>query len=145
MAENRRIAEYRATIRRGACALALGAVVFGSNLDLFANPPATADYQLLIGGFYHGTGSGQFQGNNLDLNGTVTTDDGSSGTFVATHIHAKGDHFTAQGTVCGHNVTLDGRFDQPPAHGRGHPGTGRLTITFSVDDGHLGRIVGLQN
>jgi hypothetical protein len=132
-------------LRNASCALVFCAILFSINLSLFADPPGAADYQLIIGGFYHGTGTGNIHGNILDLNGTVTTDDGGSGTFVATKIHAKGNHFTATGTVCGHSVTLDGRFDQPPAHGRGRPGTGRLTITFSVDDGHLGRIVGIQN
>lgn len=145
MTRNRRIAAHRSTMRQAFCALALSMLLLTTNSPLRADPPGAADYKLVIGGFYHGTGTGNIHGNILDLTGTVTADDGTTGAFTATKIHAKGNHFTAQGTVCGHKATLDGRFDQPPAHGRGRPGTGRLTITFVVDDGHNGRIVGIQN
>lgn len=90
-------------------------------------------YSALVGGFFKGIGTAEVTDDAININATITTRDGLSGSVIAVNLPVDGPYFSGQGVVMGHSFTIRGRVDAARAS--------RLVATFFVDDGHTGRIV----
>jgi hypothetical protein len=90
-------------------------------------------YNALVGGFFKGTGTAEVSDDAININATITTRDGLSGSVIAINLPVEGPYFSGEGMVMGRTLTIRGRVDAARAS--------RLVATFFVDDGHTGRIV----
>lgn len=100
------------------------------------------NYNVVAGGFYKGRGGAKVLNGILqNLQCKVAGSDGKAQNLVATQITLNGNYFSGPGKINGQNVTITGRFDAP-ADGEGY--AIRLSATYKADDGHGGKLVGMQ-
>lgn len=126
----------------------------------FAKKPNPTNYYgtftVNIRGYWNGQGTAYVGTNTLQIEATVTDDNGNVGTLTTPALPVANDHFSGTGTVCGISMTISGRVEaqDPPSSKGGGKGKGktttnedqvltdaRLGATF-VANGHGGRIAG---
>lgn len=126
----------------------------------FAKKPNPTTYvgtfTVNIRGYWNGQGTAYVGTNTLQIEATVTDDNGNVGTLSTPALTVTDNHFSGTGTVCGVSMTINGRVeaqDPPPTKGggkgkgKGNPSQdqvltdARLGATF-VANGHGGRIAG---
>lgn len=113
---------------------------------------AQGTYHILIRGYYNGEGTVYVSGDQVTIQATVNSDQGSPAAFNAS-CSLTGDHFTGTTALPGGTVKIQGRVEAPdPNAGKGngvpnqdpivqHP---RIGATFIVSNGHGGRFSGTQ-
>jgi hypothetical protein len=112
-----------------------------------ANPknkprPRDGDYNVSIGGYFKGEGTGTINGDQIKFQLSVMSDTGSKGVLVAPNLTITGNHFAGPGNFQGHKVTFDGRVDAPDNDlEHGIKGV-RVVATVKTADGKFSRLVG---
>lgn len=101
----------------------------------------TGDYTIAIAGSYSGTGKATLTDTTVSITGTVTDENGTSGSLIASNLAIYGNHFSGSGTVMGNPMTVLGRLDPADAQGK-VPKTARLMGTFTVSSSTHGRLAG---
>jgi hypothetical protein len=112
-----------------------------------ANPknkprPRDGDYNVSIGGYLKGEGTGTIAGDQVKFQLSVMSDTGSKGTLDAPSLTIIGTHFSGPGTFLSQKVTFDGRVDAPDNDlEHGIKGV-RVVATVKTADGKFSRLVG---
>jgi hypothetical protein len=100
------------------------------------------DYKISIAGYFKGEGSGTIAGNQIKLQLSVVTADGSKGTLVAPSIRLTGTHFTGAGMFNGQSLMLTGRVDAPDNDLEKSIKGVRLVSLVKTGDGRYSRLIG---
>jgi len=112
-----------------------------------ANPknkprPRDGDYNVSIGGYLKGEGTGTIAGDQIKFQLSVMSETGSKGTLDAPNLTIIGNHFAGPGTFQSQKVTFDGRVDAPDNDlEHGIKGV-RVVATVKTADGKFSRMVG---
>ena len=102
----------------------------------------TGDYDLVIGGFAHGTGQATVSGERLKIQASVTTATGESGDLNAGGLSLKDNHFEGTGNVLGRQAKFEGRIDVPSSeYEQTLRGVRLICMVKTIDDRYI-KIVG---
>ena len=85
------------------------------------------------------TGKCDQEAGTVTITARVRDEDGNTGTLVAPALPITDGRFIGTGSLMGRAVKLSGRIDAPA--GELVP-VARITATFTVSDGHHGRVIG---
>jgi hypothetical protein len=96
-------------------------------------------YDIRIGGYVRGTGNAAVGATSVTITARVRDEDGNTGTLVAPALPITDGRFIGTGMLMGKTLRLSGRIDAPD--GELVP-IARITGTFTVSDGHHGRVIG---
>ncbi len=124
--------------------LVIAATLIASSVDAAKKTPPgqrTGVYQVWAGGYYSGRGTATVKHKKLSIEIPVTSEAGGSGVLDASNLHIKDNHFSGNGSVMGHSVSINGRLDVPDGVGE-EVQSARMVCNFECDDGHKGRIAG---
>ena len=99
-------------------------------------------YNVSIGGYLKGDGNATVSGDQLQIQISVTSEDGQKGTLTAPGLTIVGTHFSGSGTFQSQKIVFDGRVDAPDNDvEHGIKGV-RLTAVAKTLDGRYSRLVG---
>src|ERR1700730_6123022 len=82
-----------------------------------ASGAAIGDYSIAIAGSYKGTGTATLTATTVSVTGSVTDQNGNSGSLIASNLVIDGNHFSGSGTVMGTAMTVLGRLDPADTQG----------------------------
>jgi hypothetical protein len=92
------------------------------------------DYNARVAGCYCGRGNAVVNNQSVSLDLTIRSEDGLTGSLVASGLTIDGPYFSGWGSAFGSAVYVHGRLDAARAS--------RLVATFTSADGHSAQIVG---